>query len=409
MLFYVTLGIRNILKHRRRSFVTILAIALGFLSINLFAGYVKDVRVSISEQAIRGERLGHLTVAKKGFFTEGKIAPEKYLFTEEEVQKVSALIQADSHVEAITPRLDLSGLISNGKISTIFLAEGLVPEDTDLFHDNFRPTPRGVLDPTKPFAGSVSSDLAKLLGLEVGDSAVLLSATVEGLTNALDIEVGEIFNTGAAATNDKFLLLPFKFTQQLYDTEGADRLTVLLKDRADTEPARQRLTQKLADAGFQMEIKTWIELSAFYQRVTGLFDMIFLFIFIIVSAIVIMGVVNTMTMAVIERTREIGTLRSIGMKRGTLVNLFSLEGILLGLLGCGIGGPLALLISMGINMAGITWIPPDSTEPVPFRIDLDFLRIGQSFLVLVLLTTVSALVPARSASRKKIVDALGHV
>ncbi|MEK7703115.1 MAG: FtsX-like permease family protein [Nitrospirota bacterium] len=409
MLFYLKLGIRNILKNRRRSLVTILAIAFGFLSINLFAGYVKNIRMGLSEQAIRGERLGHLTVAKKGFFTEGKIAPEKYLFTEEEAKKIITIMKADSQVEAVTPRLNLSGLVSNGKVSTIFLAEGLVPDDTRLFQESFRQTPKGVLDPKKPFAGSVSSDLAKLLNLKIGDSAVLLTATVDGLTNALDIEVGEIYNTGTAATNDKFLLLPFKFTQQLFDTEGADRLTVLLKDRSDTEPAVQRLTQKLADAGFAVEIKTWVELSAFYQQVVGMFTMIFLFIFVIVSAIVIMGIINTMTMAVIERTREIGTLRSIGMKRGKIVWLFSLEGTLLSLLGCGIGLPLIFLISQGINQAGIVYIPPDSSELVPLLIDLDFLRMGQSFLVLVLLTTVSALVPARSASRIKIVDALGHV
>lgn len=409
MLFYLTLGIRNILKNRRRSLVTILAISLGFLSVNLFAGYVKNVSVGLSEQAVRGERLGHLTVAKSGFFTEGKIEPEKYLFTGEETQKVSALIKADSQVEAITPRLNLSGLISNGKISTIFLAEGLVPEDTLLFHENFRQDRRGVLDPKKPFTGSVSSDLARLLNLKVGDSAVLLTATVEGLTNALDIEVGEIYNTGVTATNDKFLLLPFKFTQQLFDTEGADRLTVLLKDRSDTEPARQRLAKKLSDAGFQVEIRTWLDLSVFYRQVKGMFDMIFLFIFIIVSSIVIMSIVNTMTMAVIERTREIGTLRSIGMKRGKIVWLFSLEGSLLAILGCGIGVPFVFLVSLGVNLAGITYTPPNSSDLVPLLIDLDFLRMGVSFLILIFLTTISAFVPALSASRMKIIDALGHV
>ena len=85
------------------------------------------------------------------------------------------------------------------------------------------------------------------------------------------------------------------------------------------------------------EIKTWNELSLFYSKVKGMFDMIFMFLFIIVLVIVVMSVVNTMGMAVLERTREIGTLRALGLKRRGVGLLFAIEGAMIGLLGSILG------------------------------------------------------------------------
>ena len=70
---YFTLGVRNILRNGRRSLVTVLAISFGFASINLFSGYIHNVYAGLAEQAIRGERLGDLTIMKKGAMQNGKL------------------------------------------------------------------------------------------------------------------------------------------------------------------------------------------------------------------------------------------------------------------------------------------------------------------------------------------------
>ncbi len=93
------------------------------------------------------------------------------------------------------------------------------------------------------------------------------------------------------------------------------------------------MLQKLADAGYDVEIKTWQELSDFYNQVHGIFDMVFGFIFFIVLTVVVMSVANSMGMTVVERTREIGTLRAIGLKQRGVIKLFTLESMLLTLFG----------------------------------------------------------------------------
>jgi len=415
MLMWFTISLRNIVKNGRRSLMTILAIALGFAAINLFQGYVHSTYEGLTNAAIHGEGLGHLTVFKKGFLTEGKLHPEKYQFTRDEADRIAGLLKRQPGVKLVTPRLSLSGIISNGKNSTIFIAQGLVPSDDVVI--------RGDLTVFTSFKGSyladreragvvVGSDLAEMLGLKIGSEAVVLSNTYSGMANALDVKVLGIYNNGSAATNDKMLLMTFRHAQDLVDVQGAENLVVLLKNEKDgkaSAAAAAEVSKLLAGAGFEVEVKTWEELSVFYNQVKNMFDMIFLFIFIIVLVIVIMSVINTMSMSVMERTREIGTMRALGLKRYGVKFLFATEGALLGLLGSIVGSILFFTAYAVIATMHPTYVPPASSNPVPLRVDLVWSSLVRSACFLGMLSLVAAFVPARKSARMTIVDALGHI
>jgi putative ABC transport system permease protein len=115
-------------------------------------------------------------------------------------------------------------------------------------------------------------------------------------------------------------------------------------------------------------------------------------------------------MAVVERTVEIGTLRSIGLRRSGIRRLFVVEGCLLGVAGALAGLMIALLAAWAVNRAGLTWLPPASAQSIPLT-----LRVwGESKMLvgttvgLIVIATVSALWPAHRAARMIIVDALRH-
>ena len=414
------LALRGLLRNRRRSMVTLLAIAFGFAAIALFAGYTHNVYDGLGRQSIHGEMLGHLTVYKKGMRTEGKLDPEKYMLTAVEVSAISKLAKEETHVEMVAPRLGLSGLASNGRASTIFIAEGIDPDAVEKLRagalteeerssgmfDNMRMR----LDSARPEVVGLSEGLAELLHLKEGEQAQVLVNTLSGQANAADITLGKSFNTGNAGSNDKFAFVSLSLAQSLLDAEGrADRLTVLLDNVEQTEPMREVLLKKLSAAGYDVEIKTWQELSDFYTQVHGMFDMIFGFIFSIVITVVIMSVANSMGMTVIERTREIGTLRAIGLKRSGVIRLFTLESMLLTLIGCVTGLLIALGVRWGINVANISYTPPNSASAVPLLVDMDTGRIIFTFIMMGVVGTLAAYMPARRAAKKDIIDALGHV
>lgn len=414
------LALRGLSRNRRRSLVTLLAIAFGFAAIALFAGYTHNVYDGLARQAIHGELLGHLTIAKRGMNKEGKLDPARYLFSGSDVAHITQLLRDESQVRLVTPRLGISGLVSNGRASTIFIAEGIAPEAMARLQENVL-TPEeersGMytdvikrLDPSRPEAALLSQGLAEMLHLQRGDSAALLANTLTGQANALDASVGGLFNTGNAGSNDKFAFMTLALAQSLYDAEGgADRLTVLLADASRTEAMRDHLQAKLKAAGYDVEIKTWQDLSDFYNQVHGMFDMIFGFIFSIVLTVVVMSVANSMGMTVIERTREIGTLRAIGLRQGGVVKLFTAESLLLSLCGVVCGFVITLAVRYGLNVAHISYTPPNSASAVPLLIDLDAARIAFTALMMLSVGTLAAYLPARRAAKQKIIDALGHV
>ena len=412
------LALRGLARNSRRSIMTLTAIALGFAAIALFAGYTHNVYDGLQRQAIHGELLGHLTLSKRGMKKEGKLDPERYLLTEPDIAKISALLVDERHVLLIAPRLALSGLLSNGRASTIFIAEGIEPQAMEQLQKNYltereRPAYSQYvkqLDPLRMEVVILSGGLLEMLHLETGGQAAMLSNTLYGQANAQDITVGGLFNTGNAGSNDKFAFVPLALARSLQDAEGrADRLTLLLDDAALTETLRTRLQDKLQAAGLDIEIQTWQDLSDFYNQVHSMFDMIFGFIFTIVLTVVVMSVANSMGMAVVERTREIGSLRAMGLKRGGVIKLFAAESLLLALLGCMAGLLLTLAARYGINLADISYTPPNSASAVPLLVDMDFERTLFTFALMVGVGTLAALLPARRAAHQAIIDALGHV
>jgi len=402
------LALRNVLRNRRRSLATVAAVLVGLSALNLFGGYIADVYRGLQNQAIGAERLGHLTIAKTGMQLEGKLHPKRYMFDPAEAARLRQIVLAGGGVRLVSPRLSVSGMASNGRVATIFVGEGLVPADTAAIRGPLPPGVGGRLDPGVGDGAAVSADLARLLGLRMGDTITLLSNTLDGQANALDARIVDIYHTGNAATDDKYLLLPFAQARKLLDTGLVERFVVLLDDAAATEAKRAQLRGALRAAGFDVEIRTWKELSSFYTQVHGLFDLIFGFIASIVLVVAAMSIASTISMTVVERTREVGTLRALGLDAAGVVRLFGYEALWLTLTGVLGAALLSVALAALVNHAGISYVPPNASNAVPLRVDLAWSRSVAAALAVLVLALASALWPSLRAARRGIVDALTH-
>jgi putative ABC transport system permease protein len=409
---WIKLAFRNILKSRRRTFVTLMAVGFGFASIALFQGYIHSIYEGLRASAIHGSGIGHLTLYAKGWEAHGKSDPEAYMITGPDMEKIMALAKENPHVVLASPRLSVSGLVSNGKTSTIFIGTGVVPEHEkkikgDFYH--YQTVVGSPLNSGDEAAVEMAEGLAGQLELSPGQDGVVMGATLNGQMNAMDIHINATYNTGIADTNDKFIKVPFSFAQAFYDTPKADSIVLLLDHWQNTDLVKAELSGRFAANHIDIEFKTWKELSLFYKNVRNMFDMIFLFIFIIVFIIVIMSTTNTMGMAVIERTREIGTLRALGLKRRGISFLFAAEGGLLGLGGCVFGLCLHTLVWAVIHYVRPSYTPPGNSSPVPLLVDFLPQTLALLMIFMTGLALFSAILPARRAARQNVVQSLTHV
>ena len=421
MMAWIKMGFRNLIKNGRRSLITAFAIAMGFATVNLFDGFATYMHEGNQNVAIYAMAQGHLMVFKKGFLDKGNMHPGTCLLSSNEVDVIRSICASNADVELTAPQVYVNGLLSNGKISTSFMSQGVQPSARMAFlnhlekmaEKNGRPVngrfEGDMLSDDKPNGIAVSKGLARILGLKPHDDAVAMATTAEGQMNALDAEVTTLFTAGSEQINDKLMTVPFAFAQSLYDITGADRIAILLHDTAKTDVVREQLLKIFAARGLNVDIQTWIQMSEWYRKVKSMFDTIFQFLFVIVFIIVVMSVVNTMGMAVMERTREIGTLRAMGLKRRGVLQLFAVESILLGILGSTMGILLTFIGWAVVRQIKPMWSPPGMANRFVIWIEWVPKTMLFSFSFLIVLCLFASLLPARRAAHQNIVDALGHV
>ena len=409
LLTLAQIAFRNTLKNRRRAVLTALAVGLGFMAYSLIEGYFTNVYRTLEDQAVIGERLGHLVITKKDFYKLGPQNPEKYSFSSKELEQVSQALGKRSEIELISPRLSVSGLISNGDSSRIFFAEAIAPKDIAVLRGTKYAYLPGKLSETETSSGVFGEKLAEFLAIKAGGEAVMMTSTIGGMVNARDIKVGEITNTGASATDDKFVLLPLDYTRKLLAYDGADRIIIKLKDGNKIDAERAEIEKVMQQLGLATEIKSWKEVSQYFNQVKGLFDMMNLFFAVVLALVVMATVTNTIVMSISERTREIGTMRAFGMQARTLNLMFLLEGGFITIIGSTVAAVLTVICANVINLLKLSYTPPDASSEALLELTLLPENLFGTGFTLFFIGALSAFFIARRATRANIVESLSHV
>jgi putative ABC transport system permease protein len=457
---------RNILRNARRSAMTGSAVAAGALAMMLFGGFVAYIFAGL--ETINVQRVGHVSLFRNGYFLFGSGNPAGYGI--DDYKGVMDLVANDPAIKplvnVITPTQSLVGIAGNfsggNEASKTFLGVGIIPSARDRMRawderrtGQVRP-PDGRLSDGDESRGLVGNGLARILGLcgplhiaecpsppsqaaakpatkrddlvglaqldaapaqAAKDSAPrleLLGATVGGAPNVVTLNVAGAEPQGVRELDDNFIAMHLALAQQLVYGRGEHKVTgiVLQLHRSEDVPAvKARLAQIIAANHLDLEVRDFRDLSPFYVQVVAMFGTIFVFISVVMGVIVLFAVVNTMTMNVMERTNEIGTIRALGVRRRGVRMQFILEGALIGAIGATAGAVLAILIGVAVNHAGLTWVPPGNSSPAPFRVDVlgHPLLVGGTWLVLTVVAMAAALIPANRAARLSVVDALRHV
>jgi putative ABC transport system permease protein len=472
MMMTLSLALRNLLRNRRRSLATLLAMAIGSTATLLFGGFSANINYMMHTHHVRVG--GHLQIQHRDFYLYGNGNPTAYGIAD--YKGLMESIRQDpvlgKMVLVVSPTMQFGGIAGNyaAGVSRTVIGNGFVAEDVNrmwLWNDFelITPTKKFALDGSPPDSAIVGIGVARVLQLckalqidrcpapeatekaavdggKIPDDIAQLSlpdtsaknaaagqstaaddrrievliGNARGAPNVTSLQVIRAEEQAIKELDEVYVMMHLDQLQKLIYGRSPPKVTSIMLQLQHSHQIPQAIERlepilKKYSAGQPLAVLDFRKLNPFYVQTIGMFDTIFGFIFILIGGIVLFTVSNTMNTAVVERTVEIGTLRAIGLRRAGIRSLFVTEGALLGMSGAVLGVLLALLLSTLVNSLGLTWWPPGNVDPLPLTLTVwgETKMIIGTTLGLMVIAVVSAWWPAYRAAHLSVVDALRHV
>jgi len=350
-----------VFRHPRRTVITAAAVALAVVFMTVAAGFL-DFTFWGLRQSIVYAGVGHLQLLPVG--DDADRTRTRGLGTYDRLGSdvtdgVRAVLDAAPTVEAVAPRLEFQGLVSAGPRTLAFAGIGVDPAAESRLRS------LTLLTAGEWFTGAermphalVGSGLAQRLGVQPRDVVSLITYSDRGRMTAADVQIGGIFESGVVEYDVRTVLVPLSTARDLTEATGLSGIAVTLRDPSALDDVVGAVQRRLAGASTPARVARWDELSPVYASVVRLYQWILRVFVTIVTVIVVLGVANTMSMAVFERAPEVAVLRALGFGPGRIVAMFLLEATTIGLGGSAIGVGSGILACVAISAVGIEMPPP---------------------------------------------------
>jgi len=408
----IKIALRNLLRYKRRTILTMSLITIGVAFVLVFVSVTASFKAMMVGE-ITDSMLGHIQVHKKGYVASIDNLPLNLNLKLPAFQKVEKKIAEIPEIEAFSPRIKFGGVFSNFVESTNIRLNAVDPEK------EWATVP---LLPSRIISGSktirpgeilVPELLAKGMKVGVGDTAVVVATNEDGSVNGYQFTVGGILRsvTGPGGRDGYIHIEDGRQILRMEEPEISE-VAIRLKKFNTLENVAARLQETLgkeinAQGKPAFEIHTWKKLTPFFN-IVRMIDVMTFFIKLMLIAIVLISVMNVMIMAVYERTREIGTIAAIGTLPGRILSLFVIEGLSLGLLGAASGtvfGGLAVIVLNAIKIK----FNFGRQQGLILALSLNVTDILTISLIVVGVAVLAGFQPAFRASRLEPIKALRHV
>lgn len=433
ILLDLQMAARNLLQHRKRTVFLLLATA-GVTALLIL---LNSLTASIEEMTVRaGSTLmtGHVNLS--GFYkpTMGTAVPIVLDYKKALDKALPEIPELDYWVER--GRGYAKAVSETGSMDQVIAGIDIAKEPG--FREVIQLVAGNFDDLANPNAVLIFEKQAKKLQVGVGDALTIAAPTVRSVNNTADVQVVAVAKDLGILSN-LFLVMQNETLRGLYQLkEGSTGAAqIYLKDPSKSLQVERRIRKVLAAQGYtllppdprayfmklyttvnreewtgqRLDITTWEDEMSFLTDSLRMLKTLSVFLVFVLSIIVAVGIMNTLWVAIRERTREIGTLRAFGMQRLRVAYLFLIEAMLLGLTGSLLGAVGALLVVAGLNAANIPVSEMAAMFLMSDRVRLVVTPGSVLFAVALLtaVTTLAAIYPSYRAARLKPVTAMHHV
>lgn len=405
---FLKIAWRNIIRNKKRSLITISAVGFGLGALIFIWSFVEGAHFQMIDN-YTSLLSGHVQIHADGFHQRQKLETniDNYLTLLNEVRQRPEVVAA-------APRIRAVGLVSSAESSTGAAIYGVnVNAEKQVGKLSERIKPGRFLDPGEPKEIVVGKIIAENLNLQVGNKVVIMSQATDGSIASGAYVICGLIDTGATEIDSGLVMISHAAAEDLFVMQGHTS-EIALKTRHAGKSVRTAKNIAAALARRDLEVLSWQQISPMLEQWIE-FDNAFIWIIVIVVMIIVaIGILNTVLMGVLERTREFGILLALGTRQEQILVMVAWESVFLGVIGsvCGLLLGTGLAVYFGANGIDLSVF---TTALNTFYMDaviyprLDLSQVTVSVVLVLITSVVVSLYPAWHAANLKPMEAIRSI
>ncbi|MCB9228178.1 MAG: ABC transporter permease [Deltaproteobacteria bacterium] len=395
------MALRNIIRNRRRSLLTGMMMSGGFVFISISLGFL-DGSYGAIISLFTGQHTGHIQITDKSYIKTPSLYKTIHNF-----ETVLTDLSKNKSIRALAPRIHSEALVYYK--SATFGAEvvGIDPIAEDAATAYSRRILNGsALSETSGYDVLVGKTLARVLQVGIGDDIVLISQGADGsIANDIFRVIGSV-GTEQEGRDDYRIYMPLKTAAEFFSLyHQAHEISVHLYDFN----LASRISDSLVDSDSALVARPWQEVESDFYRTMQLDrqgnDVSILILMLMVG----IGVLNTILMSTLERSREFGVLKALGTHPAHIFFMIMSEGLILSVFAAALGSLVSTIINEYLSQSGIQFAEPVSFAGMKiseFRSSVTSGTILFPSCVIIFTTLLASLYPALKSSKSSVSDAL---
>ncbi|MBC7661164.1 MAG: ABC transporter permease [Chitinophagaceae bacterium] len=422
---FVKIALRNLLLYRKKSLGALLSIVIAFVSLSLFEAYMHDVQSMFEATFSQRQMFADVLIERDGTENPGRTGLDNESMNVTEQAWIESYVETQKEsVQARVRFLNIYGYIANGNTKSIFaglaydVKEGAAVRGSKYGWNTYAGVPLDQANDPAPiiigkglaavFSCTTHSAGPQLNGV-VGYSSIarpfdcpeqlaqLQVNTESNQSNAMDFKIQGLIASGMSGVDEHLVMIPLDLAHKLFNTQLVSYMSISMKKGTAIDAWIETFNARASGDHLKIKAQRWQqhEMGRMFVDSIDFLAIFRNFVISIILVVVTMAILNTFIKIVHERTREIGTLRSIGFRPSFVISIFVFEALFLALSG-GVIGVIASFAGQAMcNSMGLAYKAGFLSEKVPFHVTInpaDFIWITGLVSVLTVVSTLAACV-----------------
>ncbi|MCL2480371.1 MAG: FtsX-like permease family protein [Spirochaetaceae bacterium] len=417
MKWIIDLAIRNIKRNKRRTILAISSITLSVALTVFLNGFIAGMLDNLVKNVTKNET-GHIRISTKDFAERYRFMPVDEIIYNPEIiiSIIKDIPELEKEITIITERISFGTLLSNGPNSISAIGIAGEPEiEKELLNLNRSITEGRYIENSDETI--IGKKAASSLNLNIGDALGILTQGTDYSLRFKNFKIVGFFETGLKQLDESFFQIPLADAKTFLRADnGTQQILIMLKDYKKALKITQIIKDKIAQTGMpdfnDIAINAWNEIGD-YPSLINMMENIYGWIYIVILFLGAFIITNILMMIILERRREIGILKAMGLKGKEILFMFTAEGAVIGVIGSFIGTVMGFALCLITSIYGVDF--SSAMEGINFPSDPVYyskINPGAILFIFVLGIAVAIIVsilPSRKAAKMNAVDAIKSV